>query len=102
MLQFVAGRTPIRAQHAYFRKWGPFWCIFFGMICLMMDLTRHLINDDYGNAPMTINGVHTAYWWGMTIFGTWIGALLLLTGILWDTKLLQKVGTAWRRVRSGR
>lgn len=100
MLQFVARRTACRAQYGYWRKWGPFWCIFVGMIGMLTDLTRHLLNDAFDIMPMdNPDGSLSVYGWTMTIFGTWIGAFLLLTGILWDTKLLQKVHGAWRSAR---
>lgn len=100
MLQFVARRTACRSHYGYMRKWGPFWCVFWGMVGTLTDLTRHLLNDSFDILPMdNDDGSLSIYGWTMTIFATWVGAALLLIGILWDTKLLQKVGSAWRNAR---
>lgn len=100
MLQFVGRRAACRSEHGFWRKWGPFWCIFIGMIGMMGDLTRHLLNDAFNIMPMyNPDDSLSVYGWTLTIFGTWIGAFLLITGILWDTKLLQKVSSAWRQAR---
>lgn len=100
MLQFVGRRAQLRDQYSWARKWGPFWCIFWGMIFMMADLTRHLLNDAFNIMPMeNDDGSYTVYGIVFTFILTWLGAALLLVGILWDTKLIQKVSQKFRAAR---
>mmetsp|Transcript_76720 Transcript_76720/g.237620 ORF Transcript_76720/g.237620 Transcript_76720/m.237620 type:complete len:165 (+) Transcript_76720:360-854(+) len=49
MMQFVYGKTKrVRQGKPFFRKWGPFLCIFASLFLMMADLTRHLVNDAWG------------------------------------------------------
>lgn len=103
MLQFVGRRAALRSHYGYWRKWGPFWCIFWGMLCMMADLTRHVLNDSFGIMDMeNPDGSYTVYGIVFTFLLTYLGALLLMTGILWDTHLLQKVAIKWRAARGSR
>jgi len=100
MLQFVGRRAKLREEYGFARKWGPFFCIMFGMLWMMSDLTRHLLNDSFGIMPMfNDDDQYTVWAYLFTFFGTWFGAFLLISGILWDTHLLQKVAQAWRTAR---
>lgn len=102
MLQFVGKSASSKPKTlSYGQRWGPFWCIFFGMIGVMGDLTRHLLNDAFNILPMYgPNDHYTVYGIVITLIGTWTGAVLLMGGILWETKLLVKVVRKFRRVRA--
>lgn len=104
MLQFIGRRCGSKNKTLpYLVRWGPFWCVFFGMIGVMLDLTRHLINDNFHIMPMfNGNGSLTIYGWVSSVIGTWVGSILLVTGILWETRVLKKVQVAFRNARSGR
>jgi hypothetical protein len=102
MLQFVGKRCASKNKTLpYGTRWGPFWCVFFGMIGVMLDLTRHLINDNFNIMPMfDKNHNLTVYGWVSSVLGTWAGAILLVSGILWETRVLKKLKVAFRSARS--
>lgn len=94
MLQFVGARAR-RKTGTYWSRWGPFWIIFVGMILMLTDLTRHLFNDAFGIWPMS--NPYTKTW--ITYVATWTGALCLVVGVFWETRLLPKLKLAYRRSR---
>mmetsp|Transcript_4470 Transcript_4470/g.9077 ORF Transcript_4470/g.9077 Transcript_4470/m.9077 type:complete len:172 (-) Transcript_4470:238-753(-) len=56
ILQFVYGKTKrARKGKAFFRKWGPFLCIFAALFLMMADLTRHLVNDAWGTSCTSLD-----------------------------------------------
>lgn len=101
MLQFVGRSCANKSKTIPYRhRWGPFWCIFVGMIGVMGDLTRHLFNDAFGVMPMfNHDGSYSIYGIVLTLIGTWTGAILLMGGILWETRLLVKVVRKFRAAR---
>lgn len=51
ILQFLYGKTKqTRKGMPFPRKWGPFFTLITAMLLLMADLTRHLVNDDWGTS----------------------------------------------------
>jgi len=102
MLHFVGRRCAAKNKTLpYGVRWGPFWCVFFGMFGVMLDLTRHLINDNFNIMPMfDKNHNLTVYGWVSSVFGTWVGAILLVAGVLWETRVLKKLKVAFRSARS--
>lgn len=56
ILQFVYAKTKrARKGMPYFRKWGPFLCIFASLFLTMADLTRHLVNDAWGTSCTSLD-----------------------------------------------
>mmetsp|Transcript_103328 Transcript_103328/g.287640 ORF Transcript_103328/g.287640 Transcript_103328/m.287640 type:complete len:196 (+) Transcript_103328:300-887(+) len=56
MLQFVWNKTKrSRKNMTFFRKWGPFNCLFLALFLMMADLSRHLVNDAWGTACTSLD-----------------------------------------------
>lgn len=94
MLQFVATRTRGKVG-SYFQRWGPFWLIFVGMILMLADLTRHLVNDAFNIWSM--DNIYTKIW--ITYVATWTGALCLVCGVFWETRFVAKIKAAYYQTR---
>lgn len=77
------------------------------LVRLLRDVRRHArpdaspINDNFNIMPMfDKNHNLTVYGWVSSVFGTWVGAILLVAGVLWETRVLKKLKVAFRSARS--
>lgn len=102
MAQYVRGLCHKRRDASW--QYGPFWFMVLAVILVMMDLTRHVIADnfhvDWGMYDK--NG-----WFGLSTIGlfvtvgcTWTGFICLFISILWATNLPAKLYRAWNAIRT--
>jgi len=73
-----------------------------GCLCIMEDLTRHVINDAYPNfAPMykpnTDHELSAIGIMGQVL--TWVGFALFLGSLFAAINLYEKMARTWRRAR---
>lgn len=69
ILQFVYGKTQkTRTNMRPLQKWGPFLCIFAAMFLMLADLTRHLVNDDWGTVCVEVPDDQSL---GVLVNGKW-------------------------------
>lgn len=94
-------------QRSYWQRWGPFWCVFVGMLGVMAEATRLILTDNFHILLMhyldkdgkPIESEYTIYGILFTFVGTWTGAVFLMAGILWETRMLPKIAKTFRQAR---
>jgi len=88
----------------FVRKWAPVSCVFCGVVLLLFDPLRHVLLDhgaqEQSLAMYTQTGDLSAA--GRTCqLATIVGICMLVGGMLWFTRLCEKVWAAMERSRYG-
>lgn len=103
-------KAAAKTKGTYRQRWGPFWCVFFGMLGVMAEATRLILTDCFKILPMhilrpdgtPIESEYSIYGIIFTFGCTWTGSLLLMIGILWETDMIGKIRKTFRKARRPR
>jgi len=107
--------TASRRRGRHCKKWGPTYICVVASIFIMMDQTRHILQDiDWWPAPGSSEyrqGCHdetfyclSAVGWLFTVVFTYLGFAMLFVGTLWNGNICQKlkdIKEKWHELRSG-
>ena len=91
MAQYVRGLCHKRRNASW--QYGPFWIMVLATILIMMDLTRHVVSDNFNtdwgmyNKDGSLNTIGLV----VTIGCTWSGFICLFISIMWATNLPAKL-----------
>lgn len=128
MVRFVHGKCQGRAERPHLAKFGPVYSLVLGCALIMVDLTRHLLNDAWGTACdertsdfPDLPAKYQQLCWDtgyasmydtdekgrehlnslgyVGLVCTWTGFALLLFGVFWGIDFFKKMRLHWRAVR---
>ena len=102
-----------KRKGTHWRRHGPTYLCALSVPLVMLDLTRHLLQDaDIWTGPSSsmyrpncddsgLGGLTCLSWTGFlfTIVGTYAGFAMLLTGVFWSAGFVGKVKRAWALAR---
>jgi hypothetical protein len=108
------GYTAKRRWGKHWKKWGPTYLCVLAAIFIMMDQTRHILQDtgvwndkssnEYKSGCTTEDPpCLTVTGWIFTIFATYLGFACLFVGTLWNAQIctkLKDVRRKWRELRA--
>jgi len=105
--------TAKRRSGTHWNKWGPSYFVCIAAIFIMMDPTRHLLDDqgllgawasEYKSSGCSSDTVEclSPTGWLITITATYLGYVLLMIGSFWNAQLVSKLKALrdkWRALR---
>ena len=89
---------PVRKHRGHFAKMGPAYLTGIATILVLIDLTRHVINDCWGIWP---SDTGTTIWYWMLV-SNYTGFVLLFIGVFWGIDFHRKLRFQWRNIKKAR
>jgi len=107
--------TASRRRGKHWKKWGPTYLCILASMLIMMDQSRHILQDmGYWPPPSSSQyrqgcedesmACLSAVGWIFTFFATYLGFAILFVGTLWNGNICQKlkeIKEKWKQLRSG-
>jgi len=106
--------TADRRRGKHFNKWGPTYLCILAAMLIMMDQSRHVLQDmDWWPPPGSSQyrpgcedesmACLSAVGWIFTFFATYLGFALLFVGTLWNGNICEKlrdIKEKWKELRA--
>lgn len=87
-----------RRKGTHWEVWGPTYLTVLASFLVMLDVTRHVLNDLFGILSEYRHGCHVEAWKCLSVFGVFItiictysGFAILIGASLWNANICEKV-----------
>lgn len=107
---YVAWGTK-RRKGTHWQVYGPTYLTLFAAVLVMLDVTRHVLNDQYGILGEYRKGCHVEAWKCLSVLGvfvtiiaTYSGFIILIAASFWNANICEKVDdfkAKWREITKG-
>lgn len=100
-----------RRKGTHWQIYGPTYLTMLASVLVMLDTTRHVLNDQYHILSEYRHGCHIEAWKCLSVFGVFItiiatysGFAILIGASLWNANICEKVDdfkNKWRELTKG-
>lgn len=113
--QFAWWKCKAKKVDGHWDKFGPVYLLMLATVLVLVQPTCMLVigswglnnfffdyDDDAATSKVGASLVpNTLIGWMIQIFGTYVGFIIMFTGVVWSTNLHKKIAKKWARIRRG-